>query len=213
MSRLKTKFVNWISGLHIEEVIALVFFIPSFIITVRANLYFSGAGIVIPRRFYGGFTRLAVTLLMMALYFYLLEKYSQRPFFRWIRNTMPFLFCIAIYTNLHDTIGFINPHNIDSWLIAADQYLFGVQPCIWAQQFYHPLLTDYLSLSYMNYFLIVVVVVVYLIIKKEEQKLRAALLGTILTFYIGYALYIIFPATSPSKILANEFTRNFPAAG
>jgi len=60
-----------------------------------------------------------------------------------------------------------------------------------------------------DYLLIFVVVVVYLIVKKEEQKLRTVLLGTLLTFYIGYALYIIFSATSPSKILANEFTRDF----
>jgi membrane-associated phospholipid phosphatase len=121
---------------------------------------------------------------------------------------MPFLFCIAIYTNMHDTIGFINPHNIDKELISIDQYLFGVQPSVWMQKFYNPILTDILSLSYMNYFLLVVTVVIYLLIKGKEKEMRITLLGTILTFYFGYFLYILFPASSPSITLAHMFTRD-----
>jgi len=35
------------------------------------------------------------------------------------------------------------------------------------------------------------------------------LIGTILSFYFGYFLYILFPAAPPRLTLANEFTRDF----
>jgi len=198
-----------ISRLRIEEIIPLFFFIPSFLFTLKANLYFYYEGLAIPKKFYGGFTRLGVTLLLMGLYYYLLNRYRNKPFFKWIRNTMPFLFCIAIYTNMHDTIGFINPHDVHFTLIHLDKLLFGVEPTVWAQQFYRPWLTDYFSISYMNYFLIAVAVVVFLIIKKRDADLRTVLLGTILTFYMGYFLYILFPAAPPRLVLANQFVRDF----
>src|SRR5918996_495916 len=55
-----------------------------------------------------------------------------------LREVLPFLTCILVYTNLHDTIGFVNPHDIHDALAALDRGLFGVIPCVWAQQFISP---------------------------------------------------------------------------
>lgn len=84
-----------------------------------------------------------------------------------------------------------------------------VQPCVWAQQFCRPWLTDYLSISYMNYFLISVAVVGYLLVKKRYPAMRTVLVGTILAFYFGYFLYVIFPAAPPRIVLASQFVRDF----
>ncbi len=197
------------SDLRLEEVLGLLFYIPSLLITIKANLWFYGAGMHIPRRFYGGITRLAVTLLLMAAYFYLIKKRPELKFTFYTRALMPFLFCIAIYTNMHDTIGFVNSHDVHNTLIHWDKVLFGVEPTLWAQRFYHPWLTDYFSISYMNYFFIAVAVVVFLLVKKRFVEMRTVLLGTILTFYFGYFLYILFPAAPPRLTLAHEFIRNF----
>ena len=207
------RFYNWfirqISGLRLEEILGLLFFIPSLLITIKANLYFYHGGLTIPRRFYGGLTRLAVTLILMIIYFYVIKKWPRWKGTNIVRSIMPFLFCIAIYTNMHDTIGFVNSNDVHDTLIKIDQALFGVQPVIWAQQFYHPWLTNYFSISYMNYFIIAVVVVLYVMFKKRPEQMRVVLVGTILTFYFGYFLYIIFPAAPPRLILADQFTRNF----
>ncbi len=207
---IQTKqILKFAAKLRIEEVIPLFFFIPSLLFTIKANLYFYYEGLPIPKKFYGGFTRLGVTLLLMGLYYYILNRNQKKTWFKWIRNVMPFLFCIAIYTNMHDTIGFINTHDVHFTLIHLDKLLFGVEPVIWAQQFYTPLLTDYFSISYMNYFFIAVAVVVFLIYKKREADMRVVLLGTILTFYFGYFLYILFPAAPPRLVLADQFVRSF----
>lgn len=203
------KFLSNILKLRLEEIIALLFLIPSWIITIKANIYFQDAGLNIPRRFSGGIIRLVVTMIVMGLFFLFVKK---KPFWKytfWLRDVMPFVFCIAIYTNLHDTIHFVNPHDVHYTLIEWDKWLFGEVPVIWAQQFYHPLLTDYFSISYMNYFFIAVAVVLFLMIKKDYVSMRSVLLGTILTFYLGYALYIIFPAAPPRIVMADQFVRDF----
>jgi len=46
----------------------------------------------------------------------------------------------------------IRPDTVDLALARADAWLFGVQPTLWLQDHLHPLLTDYLALSYMTYF-------------------------------------------------------------
>jgi len=197
------------SSLHIEEIIGVLFFIPSLLITLKANLYFYQAGRHIPPRFYGGLTRLAVTLLLMLIYFWLIKNKSAWKGLFWLRAFMPFVFCIAIYTNMHDTIGFVNSNDVHGTLVKIDQWMFGVQPCVWAQQFYQPWLTDYLSISYMNYFMISVAVVAYLLVKKRYPAMRTVLVGTILAFYLGYFLYVIFPAAPPRIVLASQFVRDF----
>lgn len=203
------KVIKNLFKLRLEELIALLFLIPSWIITIKANIYFLEYADHVPRKFWGGIIRLGVTMIVMGLFFLFIKK---KPFWKytyWIRDVMPFLFCIAIYTNLHDTIHFVNPHDIHYTLIKIDKWLFGQEPVLWAQKFYHPWLTDYFSLAYMNYFYIAVAVVLYLLLKKRYTDMRKVLLGTILTFYFGYFLYILFPAAPPRIVLADQFIRDF----
>ncbi len=206
---MKQKLLNKIFALRLEEFLALLFFIPSLLITIRANHYFLAAGMHIPRKFYGGLIRLSVTLILMVAFYYFVKYRPLWKYTWWLREIMPFLFCIAVYTNLHDTIGFVNPHDVHDTLIRIEEWLFGVQPVLWAQQFYRPWLTDYFSVSYMNYFIIAVIVVLYLLFKKRPVEMRKVLVGTILTFYFGYFLYILFPAAPPRITLANQFTHDF----
>ena len=71
---LLNKFLTNIQKLRLEELIAVLFLIPSLLITLKANWYFIDAGMNIPRKFYGGITRLVVTSLVMVLFFYFVKK-------------------------------------------------------------------------------------------------------------------------------------------
>ena len=203
------KWLSYILKLRLEELIAILFLIPTWIITIKANVYFLEHSNHIPRKFWGGIVRLIVTMILMGGFFVFIKKKPLWKYTFWLRDVMPFLFCIAIYTNLHDTIHFVNPHDIHWTLIKIEKWIFGVQPVLWAQKFYHPWLTDYFSLAYMNYFYIAGAVVLYLLLKKDYINMRKVLLGTILTFYFGYFLYILFPAAPPRLVLANQFVRDF----
>ncbi|MDZ7330986.1 MAG: phosphatase PAP2 family protein [candidate division KSB1 bacterium] len=125
---------------------------------------------------------------------------------RFIRDWLPFGFCIAIYTNLHDTVHFANPADVQHWLIKIDQWMFGVQPCVWAERFIHPTLTDIFIAAYANYFVLNICVAVVLYFQKRYQEFRYTLVTTIICYYIGYFLFIIFPAAPPRIVLKPFFT-------
>jgi len=191
-----------------EEAIALLFFPFCVAVTLKAYLYCVQRGIP-PGRFGVGLSRLAITTGAVALFAWFVRRKPCWSRLGWIRDVMPFLFCIAIYTNLNDTVQFVNPHHVHDALVRIDHWLFGVQPCVWAQRFYTPLATEVFSLAYMNYFVLSVAVVAYLLLAGRRTEMRQALLGTILCFYMGYVLYVAFPAAPPRLVLAHLFTRDF----
>lgn len=199
------KWYSLIFWLRIEEFIALLFFGPMIYLTTKAFLFFEAQG-HIPRRFVGDVQR-AIIVVAVIIILILIAKY--RPEWTLLRDGLPFGFCLAIYTNLHDTIHFANPHDIHDSLIAIDQWLFGVQPCVWTEQFIHPWLTEIFSFCYMLFFLWIPVVAVTLWFQGRRRECRNTLVSVILCFYIGYFLYVIFPAAPPRITLQHLFTVKF----
>ncbi len=189
--------------LRIEEFIAVLFFLPMTYFTFKAYFYFHSVGDV-PRRFEGGVARwlatIALLLLLMAL-----QKYM--PNLKPIRDALPFGLCIAIYTNLHDTIHFANPDDIHNTLIKIDNFLFGVQPCVWAERFITPFLTDFFTFFYVLFFIWAPLLALILYLKNQSKEFRYTMVGVILAFYLGYAGYVLFPAAPPRIVLADMFTR------
>ena len=195
------------ASLRPEEAIALLFFTPSAAITLRADLFFVHLGQPVPPRIAHGFIRLAATAVLGVAYAVFVQRKPMWDRLSWIRDLMPFAFCIAIYTNLHDTIHFVNPHDVQGSLIRIDEWMFGIEPVLWAQRFYRPWLTDAFSVAYMNYFLLSISVVVTLLATRRNAQMRTALFGTVLCFYFGYVLYIVFPAAPPWVALNGRFSR------
>jgi len=188
-----------ISRLRFEEFIAVLFFVPMMAITLKAYFQLIAIG-NLTRRVRGGLDRILGTVIA----FYLFSKGLRKWWF--IRDWLPFAFCIAIYTNLHDTIHFVNPHDIQDKLMAIDQWMFGVQPCVWSEQFINPVLTDIFTFCYSTFFWYGPSVALALYFLKREKEFRHTILSIILGFYIGYILYIIFPAAPPRYMLRHEFT-------
>lgn len=85
----------------------------------------------------------------------------------------------------------------DSWLIAADRFLFGVDPTVWLQKITFPWLTELLQLIYAtDYFLPLILILVLYLRKKRIpfQKSVFILTGGYLLSYLGYFLI---PAIGP----------------
>jgi membrane-associated phospholipid phosphatase len=125
-----------------------------------------------------------------------------------LRETLPFLTCILIYTNLHDTIGFVNPHDVHVLLAEWDRALFGVIPCVWAERFVSPPLTELMNLFYVSFVWIAPSVSLLLLFRRRFPEFRRVTLGVVVCFYLGYALYVAFPAAPPRLTLTYEFKRN-----
>lgn len=191
-----------------EEAIALAFLLPTTWLTAIAYNFAPEMGEIGPR-FVGGVLRLITAIFCIVILAITAKKRPAlgSPLY-FIREMLPFLVCILVYTNLHDTIGFINPHDIHDTLIAIDQAVFGVQPCVWTEQFITSSRTEIFEFFYASFLLIAVIVPTVLLAEKRTDEFRRASFNLIVCFFIGYVLYIIFPAAPPRLTLTGEFTKN-----
>jgi membrane-associated phospholipid phosphatase len=163
---------------------------------------------VLGARFSGGVPRLLVAVFILAILALALRFRPASPVVRGLRETVPFLACLLIYTNLHDTIGFVNPHDVHWWLVALDKAIFGIVPCVWAERFIHPALTDVMQFFYLSFFWIAPSTSLVLLVRRRWAQFRSATLGVLVCFYLGYVLYVVFPAAPPRLVLVFDFTKN-----
>ncbi len=195
-------------GLRPEEAIAAFFLLPTTWLTGVAH-YFAPASGAIGPRFAGGVLRIVVAALCGAI---LVAAARRKPepgsLLFTLREMLPFLLCILIYTNLHDTIGFVNSHDIHGWLLRMDLWMFGVEPCLWVEQFYTRERTEIFQILYMSFAFVAPAVPLALLLRKRFEDFRRACLAIVVCFYLGYALYLLFPAAPPRIALASEFKRN-----
>jgi membrane-associated phospholipid phosphatase len=186
-----------------EEALFVLGFIPSSIVTVAANLHVARNDLHAPR-FESAMIRLVIATLLAAtipLIDRAQERLARRPRLasavEFYRTMLPFVLCIAVYTNLHDTVRFVNPHDIHQYLVAIEGWLFGGQPVVWAERYITPALTEVMSAFYGTFYLIAPSTVIVLWAMGRRQVAREALVGVIVCFYTGYLLYIVFPAAPP----------------
>jgi membrane-associated phospholipid phosphatase len=190
-----------------EEAIALLFLAPTAYLTVEAARYAREAG-VLGARYPGGVVRLGVTLGLLAGLAGAAWLWPRARAVAATRDVLPFLACVLIYTNLHDTIGFVNPHDVHDSLVRIDAALFGAQPSIWAERFVSRELTEVMSFFYASFVWIAPSTSLLLLVLGRRREFRAATLGVVLCFYLGYALYVAFPAAPPRLVLALEYQRD-----
>ena len=186
-----------------EEGLLVLGFVVSSLVTIYANVDLATRG-VSSRRIEGGLVRLAVVPVLAVVVLWI-QRYLHRAsagsrarsVAEFFRMALPFVMCIAVYTNLHDTVRFVNPHDIHQHLAAAEQWLFGGQPVVWAEHYITRGRTEFFNLFYANFYLVAPSVVILLWLTGRRPQARHVLLGTIICFYSGYVLYVIFPAAPP----------------
>jgi membrane-associated phospholipid phosphatase len=193
--------------LRVEEAIALLFLLPTTYLTVAANEYAREAG-VLGDRHPGGMARLAVAAACVVVLAAALWLRPRSRVVKGLREVLPFLTCILVYTNLHDTIGFVNPHDVHHALAALDRTIFGVVPAVWAERFITPARTEVMEFFYMSFAWIAPSTSLILLAQRRGREFRAATLGVVVCFYLGYLLYVVFPAAPPRLVLVYEFKRS-----
>jgi membrane-associated phospholipid phosphatase len=190
-----------------EEAVALAFVLPTTWLTVAACLYAREAGVLGPR-YPGGVARLAAVAVLVVSLALARRRFPRSPLVQDLRETVPLVACLLIYTNLQDTLGFVNPHDVHHWLVAFDGMIFGVQPSVWAERFVTPARTEVMQFLYLSFFWIAPSTSLILLLQRRWPEFRAATLGIVTCFFMGYALYVAFPAAPPRLVLVSELTRN-----
>lgn len=190
-------FLAGLKRLRIEEMVAVAFCAPMAVLT----LLFVGK----PGCSKGVELRFDITCLGILVYSLFLWRSRSGPLLRTIRDIAPFVFCILIYTNLHDLVYFIHPTNIDPTLIRIDQTLFGTQLSIVAQRFQPCGLIRWLQFCYSQFVCVPVTFALTLYLQQRYPEYRRFLVSVTLTFFSGYFLYVIFPAVGPKHYLKEYF--------
>lgn len=205
MQRLKTLLFK----LRVEEFLAILLFIPMVIFMIlfhdKEGFYKSDVDRLIGT--VAVFVVFVLIIKLKNLSFFDKNKFTQllRKFLQFLREILPFGLCLMIYTNMHNMVHLINPNDVDPALIKIDAWLLGVQPAVWFQQYISTPLTDYMSFSYSMFFVYPMLLPALLYFKGDYTAFRKTLVATILTFYIGYALYVVFPAVGPRHTLTHLF--------
>lgn len=190
-----------------EEAIALLFLLPTTWLSVEAAAFARAAG-VLGDRLPGGLARLAVAIGLLAALALARRAWPASRAVTMLRDVVPFVACILIYTNLHDTIGFVNGRDVHLFLDALDREIFGVQPTVWAERFITQGRTEAMQFLYLNFFWIAPSVSLLLLARQRWREFRTVTLGVIVCFYLGYVLYVLFPAAPPRLVLVYEFKRS-----
>jgi membrane-associated phospholipid phosphatase len=85
----------------------------------------------------------------------------------------------------------------DDWLIAADRWLFGVDPTHWIMQFATPWLTEVLQIAYTSFYLMFVVLGLELYRRKSMDLFHFFMFTCVYGFYLSYLGYFFLPAVGP----------------
>ncbi len=135
------------------------------------------------------------------------EKLSLKAiFFQTLRDWTPFILIDFIYENLHDLSKIFHTHDVAGTLVKWDIALFGVEPTLYAQKFFHPLLTDTMAFVYALYILFPLIIMYFLSYRNRRLELQEIILALSFTFLLGFLGYLFFPCSPPRYFLENDFT-------
>ncbi|MES2765643.1 MAG: phosphatase PAP2 family protein [Bacteroidota bacterium] len=122
---------------------------------------------------------------------------AQNPLFKIIRTFAIIPITYLMYDQANSYIKSVNPYDCDRALIAMDKFIFGVNPTQWLAQFSHPLLTEYLQLAYMGFFLMFIAHAIELYLSNEMTKFNRFARTIAFGFFVSYILYFFTPAVGP----------------
>ena len=135
------------------------------------------------------------------------------PVLRIIRYYYQFFFLPLFFTALHYLIPAVHPGNIDLSLIKIDQYLTGTNPTVWIERFYFPWLTELLQLAYLTFYFLPLLILIPLYHRNEIKKFDRFGFAILLSFYLSYFGYLLFPALGPRYFLAHLHTVQLDGLG
>lgn len=147
------------------------------------------------------FTLLAYRVVMKRI------KKGYDPHFALIfRDWLPFLLITFIYENLHDLSKHFYGKDLAGLFMDWDIAIFGVEPTLWAQKLYSPLLTDYMAFAYALYFVFPLIIMFYLSQQERHFEFREMALALTFTFIMGFVGYVVWPTSPPRYFITEMFT-------
>jgi membrane-associated phospholipid phosphatase len=124
---------------------------------------------------------------------------------RFWRHWYPHLFFLFCFEELAQLMTLATPHWQDSKLLAFDQWLTGVQPTIWLEQFLTPGRNEFMQLAYLTYFVYLLILGGILYFQKDWKAYWSVMTYSMVGYSIGYLIAMFFPVESPWFSLAGSW--------
>ncbi len=190
-----------LQALRIEEAIALLLVTFALLFASFSNLYMFMNNLPEAQNIVANISRILASTFFTFLFYRSILVHAENRGFQIFRDFAPFIFILIIFFNIQDAIFFINPQDIHHTLIHLDEKLLGLQPTVWAEKFYHPQLTDWFSFAYLNYYIMTPILLGLLYLNQRYESFRIVMLTMMISYFIGFISYIIFPASSPYLVI------------
>jgi len=116
---------------------------------------------------------------------------------RIIHDWYPAPAVFLIFKEVYIIIQAIAGPDWDGILIAADRWMFGVDPTVWCARFAAPVITEILQLSYASYYFLMIAVAYELYARSETRKFSFTMFVILYGFFLSYIGYLLFPAVGP----------------
>lgn len=123
-----------------------------------------------------------------------------------LRDWVPFVLVVFLYENLAAVAGQVMPFDIAGVMREWDLVILGVEPTIWAQKIYSPLLTDIMSLSYALYLAEPLFLMFLLSLWGKRAEFRHMALTLTFTFLLGFTGYVFLPCSPPRYFIEHLYT-------
>lgn len=104
---------------------------------------------------------------------------------------------LYIYTQASSIAFPLHGRDYDQALIAADRFLFGGDPTVWAFRFAHPALTELLQLAYSSYYLFFIALIAEFSRRPDRRAFETGAFLIVYGFYLSYVGYLLVPAVGP----------------
>ncbi len=150
-------------------------------------------------------------LVIMLLIFFFIPYLDRQKgnLIRLLRHWYLIVFITFIYWDVGNFIHLIHDGYFDNWIIHFENHIFGEVPNIWIQRFVNPPLTEIMQLSYATYWFTIPAGAGILYIKKEYELFDRMLYYVLLTFFISYLIFILFPVSGPRFTLTDKVTVSY----
>ncbi len=114
-----------------------------------------------------------------------------------LKNTYPLLFLNYFYAETALIKNIIFPADLDIYFSQIDQWLFGCQPALEFSKFMpQAWFNELMFTSYFSYYLLTAIVCISIYFEKADESYRTIFM-IIISFYLYYIFYIIFPVVGP----------------
>ncbi|MBT3182215.1 MAG: inositol phosphorylceramide synthase [Deltaproteobacteria bacterium] len=123
-----------------------------------------------------------------------------------LRDWVPFVLVVFIYENMHDVAGQVMAFDIAGHLLNWDIMVFGIEPTIWAQKVYSPLMTDIMSITYALYFVQPLFIMFLLSVWKKRYEFRHMALCLTVCLILGFLGYVFLPCSPPRYFIEHMYT-------